>query len=118
MIGINNNDSTQDFTGQILRGEKTVETRRTDSLRPYVGRRVGIVRTGLGRAMLVGYATIGEPIRYQNRRQFAADFKRHRVAPDSPHDCGAGAKLGYPLTNVESTAPRPVTSRGIVARKI
>ena len=50
MVGININDKTQDFTGQILRGEKTVETRRTNSLRPYVGKRVGIVRTGRGRA--------------------------------------------------------------------
>jgi len=118
MIGININDSTQDFTGQILRGDKTVETRRTDSLRPYVGRRVGIVRTGLGRAMLVGYAVIGEPIIYQNRRQFASDFKRHKVAAGSMYDCGHGTKLGYPLTRVEATEPRPVRSRGIVARKV
>jgi hypothetical protein len=118
MLGININDKTQDYTGQILRGEKTVETRRTNSLRPYVGRRVGIVRTGLGKAMLVGFATVGEPIRYENQRQFAADRGRHRVAAGSPHDCGPGGKFGYPLTDVEATAPRPVTSRGIVARKI
>jgi hypothetical protein len=118
MLGININDKTQDFTGQILRGEKTVETRRTNSLRPYVGRRVGIVRTGLGKAMLVGYATIGEPIRYETQTQFAADRGRHRVAAGSPHHCGPGGKFGYPLKDVEGTAPRPVTSRGIVARKI
>ena len=117
-MGININDSTQEFTGQILRGEKTVETRRTNSLRPYVGRRVGIVRTGRGPAMLVGYATIGEPIRYASRREFAADYARHRVATGSPHDCGPGGKLGYPLLDVRSIQPRPVTSRGIVARKI
>lgn len=118
MMGININDRTQDFTAQILCGEKTVETRRTDSLRPYVGKRVGIVRTGLGRATLVGYATIGEPIRYESREEFAADYARHRVAAGSPHDCGPGGKLGYPLIDVEATAPSPVTSRGIVARKI
>ena len=44
MMGINVNDKTQDYTGQILRGEKIVETRRTQSLRPYVGQRIGIVR--------------------------------------------------------------------------
>jgi hypothetical protein len=117
-MGININDSTQDFTGQILRGEKTVETRRTDSLRPYVGRRVGIVRTGRGPATLVGYATIGEPTRYASRRAFAADYRRHRVAAGSPHDCGPGGKLGYPLLDVRSIRPRTVTSRGIVARRI
>jgi hypothetical protein len=118
MMGININDKTQDYTGQILRGEKTVETRRTNSLRPYVGKRVGIVRTGLGKAMLVGYATIGEPIRYEHRKQFAADRGRHRVAAGSPHDCGPSGKFGYPMTDVEATVPRPVTSLGIVARKI
>jgi hypothetical protein len=118
MMGININDKTQAFTAQILCGEKTVETRRTNSLRPYVGRRVGIVRTGRGRAMLVGYATVGEPIRYENQRQFAADYPRHWVAAGSPHDCGPEGKFGYILTNVEATTPRPVTSRGIVARRI
>jgi hypothetical protein len=118
MMGININDKTQPFTAQILSGEKTIETRRTNSLRPYVGKRVGIVRTGRGRATLVGYATIGEPIRYENQRQFAKDRARHRVAAGSPHDCGPEGKFGYPMIDVEATTPRPVTSRGIVARKI
>lgn len=118
MMGININDKTQDFTGQILRGEKTIETRRKNSLRPYVGKRVGIVRTGRGPATLVGFATIGEPVRYETVEQFAADYARHRVAAGSPHDSGPDGKLGYPLLDVQATEPRPVTSRGIVARKI
>jgi hypothetical protein len=118
MMGININDSTQPFTAQILSGEKTVETRRTNSLRPYVGKRVGIVRTGRGRATLVGFATIGEPIRYEHQKQFADDYARHRVAAGSTHDCGPEGKFGYLLTDVEATNPRPVTSRGIVARGI
>ena len=117
-MGININDKAQPFTAQILSGEKTVETRRTNSLRPFVGKRVGIVRTGRGKATLVGYATIGEPIHYEHQRQFAADYDRHRVAAGSPHDCGPDGKYGYILTDVEATTPRPVTSRGIVARKI
>jgi hypothetical protein len=118
MMGININDKTQHYTAQILSGEKTIETRRTNSLRPYVGKRVGIVRTGRGRATLVGYATIGEPIRYENRPQFAADYARHRVAAGSPHDCGPEGKYGYPLIDVETVEPSPVTSRGIVARRL
>lgn len=117
-MGININDKTQDFTAQILSGEKTIETRRTNSLRPYVGKRVGIVRTGRGKATLVGYATVGEPIRYENQKQFAKDRARHRVAAGSPHDCGPEGKFGYPMIDVEATTPRPVTSRGIVARRI
>jgi len=118
MMGININDKTQPFTAQILSGEKTVETRRTNSLHPYVGQRVGIVRTGRGKATMVGYATIGEPIRYEHQKQFAADYARHRVAAGSPHDCGTDGKFGYILIDVEATTPRPVTSRGIVARRI
>jgi hypothetical protein len=118
MMGININDKAQPFTDQILSGEKTIETRRKNSLRPYVGKRVGIVRTGRGPAMLVGFATIGSPIVYENRKQFAADFDRHRVKAGSPHDCGRSGKLGYPLIDVETTPHRPVKSLGIVARKI
>ena len=117
-VGININDSEQDFTGQILSGKKTVETRATNSLAPYVGKRVGIVRTGKGKAMLVGYATVGRPVFYKNKEEFDADFKKHRVAPDSPHYIGSSGKYGYPLTRVEKTEPVPVNKKGIIARSI
>lgn len=117
-MGVNINDKTQPFTAQILSGEKTVETRRTRSLHPYVGRRIGIVRTGVGTATLVGYATVGEPVWYPDAQQFSADYSRHLVAPGTAHDCGTGGKWGYPLSDVEPVEPRVVTSRGIVARRL
>jgi hypothetical protein len=118
-IGININDAAQNFTEQILSGEKTIETRATDSLRPYVGRRVGIVRTGVGPAELVGYATVGEPIVYNNVEEFRADQEKHLVEVGSEFDIQeGGVKYGYPLTDVESVTPTPVTSQGIIARKI
>jgi hypothetical protein len=118
-IGININDAAQNFTEQILSGEKTIETRATDSLRPYVGRRVGIVRTGVGPAELVGYATIGEPVVYNSTEEFRADQEKHLVEAGSEFDIQeGGVKYGYPLTDVESVTPTPVTSQGIVARKI
>jgi hypothetical protein len=118
VMGININDSGQDFTGQILRGDKTIETRATQSLNPYVGERVGIVRTGVGRATLVGYATIGEPITYLDEASFRADESKHRVSQGSEFDIGPEGKFGYPLLNVESTDPKEVVSRGIVARSL
>jgi hypothetical protein len=118
MMGININDKAQDYTGQILAGLKTIETRRTQSLRPYVGQRVGIVRTGKGTATLVGYATIGEPVWYGSVRRFRADWRRHRVGKGSPHDITSAGKWGYPLLDVVAADPTPVTSRGIVARRI
>jgi hypothetical protein len=118
-VGININDSTQPFTSQILSGEKTIETRDTDSLRPYVGRRIGLVRTGAGKAMLVGYADVGEPTVYTSSSQFRSDENLHRVAEGSAFDIKRGGKkFGYPLTNVQAIEPAPVTSSGIVARKI
>ena len=117
-MGININDCTQDFTGQILRGEKTIETRSTRSLDPYIGERVGLVRTGVGKATLVGYATVGEPVVYDSVAKFRRDQSKHLVAPGSAFDMKDRLKYGYPLMQVESVEPREIESRGIVARKV
>jgi len=116
--GVNINDKVQPFTDQILSGKKTVETRRTNSLRPYVGKRVGIIRTGKGPALLVGFAVIGEPIFYGTKAAFSADFKRHQVGDKSKFRFKRGGKFGYPLTKVTRCVPVPVKSRGIIARKL
>jgi len=117
-MGININDSTQDFTGQILRGEKTIETRSTRSLDPYIGNRVGIIRTGVGKATLVGYATVGEPVFYDSVAKFRRDQSKHLVAPGSAFDIKDRLRYGYPLMQVEAVEPRQVESRGIVARRL
>jgi hypothetical protein len=57
MIGININDKQQDFTGQILRGEKVIETRNRNSFIQIVGERVGLIRTGKGKATLLILST-------------------------------------------------------------
>jgi SAM-dependent methyltransferase len=117
-MGININDSTQDFTGQILRGEKTIETRSTRSLDPYIGERVGLIRTGVGKATLVGYATVGEPVFYDSVAKFRKDYDKHLVAPGSAFDIKDRLKYGYPLMQVEEVEPQVVESKGIVARRI
>jgi hypothetical protein len=120
MIGININCKRQDFCRLILDGAKTVETRNCKSLHPYVGKRVGIVRTGIGTATLVGHATVGKPHAYASNAHWLACFAQHRVQPDSSaygFD-SAKTKWGYPLGDVEPCEPRKITSRGIVARKI
>ena len=118
LMGININDKCQDFTGQILRGEKTIETRKTRSLDPYIGERVGLVRTGVGKATLVGYATIGDPVVYDSVAKFRRDYDKHLVAPGSAFDIKDGLKYGYPLMQVEPITPKLVQSKGIVARKL
>ena len=116
--GININDKVQDYTGQILRGEKTIETRPSRSLDSRIGKRTGIIRTGAGKATLVGYAIIGEPVVYNSVAKFRRDQSKHRVAPGSIHDIKGGLKYGYPLMQVESVTPRVITSRGNVIRKL
>jgi hypothetical protein len=116
--GININDEDQDFTGQILRGEKTIETRPSRSLDSRIGKRTGIIRTGAGKATLVGYAIIGKPVVYDSVAKFRRDQSKHRVAPGSIHDIKGGLKYGYPLMQVEAVTPRIITSKGNVIRKL
>ena len=118
--GININDSKQPFTKQIISGEKTIETRNTNSLKAQVGKRVGIIRTGRGKARVVAYATIGEPIVYNNKEEFRKDQDKHLVEEGSEFDIKEdGLKYGYPLLDVEKVdRPFLVKSKGIVSREI
>ena len=118
--GININDEFQDFTGQILRGEKTIETRDSRSLDSRIGKLTGIIRTGIRnqKATLVGYAVIGEPVVYDSVAKFRRDYKKHLVAPGSEHDIKDGLKYGYPLMQVETVTPKELTSQGRVIRQL
>lgn len=118
MIGININDKHQPFTELILSGIKTIETRNTPSLHPYIGKRVGIIRTGQGKATLVGFATIGEPIYYASKEHFRNDESKHCVRQGSKYDINENGKWGYPIINPIKTEERYITSKGIVSRKI
>ena len=42
------------YADLIVDGHKTLESRNSDTLRPYVGKRVAIVRTGEGPAKAIG----------------------------------------------------------------
>ena len=120
VMGINiRSDQGTDYAALIVDGIKTLETRRTDSLRPYVGRRVGIVRTGCGPAQLLGYAVIMEPI-VLDHIGFRQAEGRHLVPRGSAFDIQIGeVKYCYPLQDTERlNVPEPVTSRGIIARHI
>ena len=113
---VNINDSSQDFTGQILKGQKTIETRDTlnNALQGVLGQRIGLVRTGIGDTKVVGYATVAkQPIVYRNESEFRRDQGKHLVEPDSKYDIKkGGVKYGYELTDVtpvEPFAPKSVS---------
>ena len=113
---VNINDSSQDFTGQILKGQKTIETRDTlnNALQGVLGQRIGLARTGTGDTKVVGYATVAkQPIVYRNESEFRRDQGKHLVEPDSKYDIKkGGVKYGYELTDVtpvEPFAPKSVS---------
>jgi hypothetical protein len=117
-MGVNINDDVAPWTDMILAGKKTIETRNTPSLNAYIGKRVGIVRTGKKKkATLVGYCVIGKPIKYETAEDFNKDANKHHVGPDNEL-FNNGVKYGYPLTNVEKCEPKEIETKGIVARQI
>jgi len=119
MKGININCKHQDFIGQILNGNKVIETRNTNSLKPYIGKRVGLIRTGQGKATLEALATIQGYIIYKNKFSFDFAYEYHLIGLSSPYYIKQdGVKFGYLLTDIEAIKPRIVTSRGIVSRDI
>jgi len=116
--GLNINDSTGQWTDLLLTGVKTIETRNQNNLKSFVGKPIGIIQTGVGRAHVVGFIKLGEPFVYRTLIEFRKDQERHRVLPNSPFDF-KDIKFGYPVEIIEKLdKPIPVTTRGIVTRKI
>ena len=119
-MGINiRSDGNIDYASLIVDGEKKYESRKTDSLRPYVGKIVGIVRTGNGPAVAIGQVTIGEPI-VVDVEKFNRLRKQHLVPQGSKFDIDSdGTKYLYPMINpVRWDNEKPIKHRGIVSRKI
>ncbi len=121
LTGINvRADADIDYAVLICTGQKNIETRDTNSLKAYVGKRVRIIATGRknSKAMIVGECTIGEPILYSNEVEFEVDYSRHLVQKNSKYWIKQGkVKYGYPIFNptLYHTAYLAV-GRGIVAR--
>lgn len=118
MKAVNINDKGIGFTELILSGLKTIETRRTRSLDSLIGQRVGIIRTGAGKATLVGYVTIAG-IKQYDTDSFRKDYEKHRVPEGSQYDIAPGGiKYGYILRDPERCTPVEVKAKGIVIRNI
>jgi hypothetical protein len=119
-IGINVNQGGSSFADKIISGEKKFETRESDSLRSYVGKRVGIVRTGEGKAKAIGDVTLGEPIVVSSPEEFAKLRDLHLVPEGSKFDIKeGGVKYLYPIENpVPYGVEKDVAKYGIVSRKI
>ena len=114
-------DKKIDFAKAICQGIKKIETRNSNSLKPYIGKRVRIIRTGVKgqKAMVVGECTIGEPIVYEDEKAFLKDAYRHLVSKDSEFWIKKdGIKYGYPIIEpVYYEKPYEAVGQGIVARR-
>ena len=105
------------YADLIVDGHKTYESRNGDTLRPYVGKRVSIVRTGDGPAKAIGAVTVGEPI-VVDRKKFREMEQHHLVPEGSAFDIASGTKHLYPMHNPERYDSERDVGHGIVARKV
>ena len=120
-IGINVRSDTKAgirYADEIVDGNKAYETRDTDSLRPYVGKRVAIVRTGEGPAKAIGEVTVGKPI-VADQDMFRRLRDQHLVPAGSAFDIEPGStKHLYPMHDPVRYDNERGVGAGIVARKV
>lgn len=117
MIGINVKNTDVAFADLIVDGIKTIETRDSKSLHPYIGKTVAIVRTGQGKAYAIGQVKIVGFTVATDQCTFDDAYKQHLVKKDSIFYI-KDAKYMYHLTDaVRYETPKPV-GLGIVSRKV
>jgi len=106
------------YADEIVDGNKKYETRDSDSLRPYVGKRVAIVRTGEGPAKAIGEVTVGEPI-VADRDMFHKMRPHYLVPAGSAFDIKPGSqKYLYPMHDPMRFDTEKGVGAGIIARKV
>ena len=119
-MGINVKSDTKAglrYADLIVDGRKTLESRNSDTLRPYVGKRVSIVRTGEGPAKAIGEVTIGEPT-VVNKNKFRSMEPHHMVPQGSQFDISASTKHLYPMHDPVRYETERDVGHGIIARKV
>ena len=117
MMGINVRNADVAFADLIVDGLKTIETRDSNSLHPYIGKTVAIVRTGQGKACAIGQVKIVGFTVAIDPCTFDDAYEQHLVKKDSIFYI-KDAKYMYHLTDaVRYETPKPV-GLGIVSRKV
>ena len=112
-IGINiRNEKDFKWADLVIDGKKYYETRNSNSLKPYIGKRVAIIRTGQGQAVAIGEVTIGEPLRVTDPNEFKKLEKQHLVPDTSKFKFGKEKWL-YPMINPKRYATeKAITQKG------
>lgn len=97
MIGININDTEAPYTDMIMDGRKCFETGFRPTLRPFIGQRVAIIRTGKGKVEIVGTVQLLNEVWFGSF-PFDALRKYHCVPKGSKQDTKSG-KWSYVLND-------------------
>lgn len=106
------------YADHIVDGKKKLESRESHSLKPYVGKRVAIVRTGEGKSHAIGEVTVGEPI-VVDEKGFRERESEHLVPQGSKFDIKSGkTKHLYPMINPTRYDTPKKVGKGIIARKV
>jgi hypothetical protein len=106
------------YADLIVDGIKTYESRESNSLKPYIGKRVAIVKTGEGKAQAIGSVVIGEPI-IVDEQGFRELEGEHMVPAGSAFDIKRDEKKYlYPITDAVRFDEPIDVSHGIVSRKL
>lgn len=119
MIGINVRNTDVPFADLIVDGLKTIETRESKSLHPYVGKRVAIVRTGQGKAFAIGEVTITDYRWINSKAIFYYHLNNHFVKEGSAFDIKENkGKYLYFLEDAVRYETPVAVGKGIVARQL
>jgi len=119
MIGINVRNTDVPFADMIVDGVKSIETRESKSLHPYLGKRVAIVRTGQGKAFAIGEVTITGFSWTNSEALFDSHWQDHFVSKGSAfYIKKIKGKYLYFLENAVRYETPIAVGKGIVARQL
>lgn len=102
----------------ILSGEKTVETRTYPIPEKYLNQEMVLIETpgpkGEFKARARAIIKFTDCFQYRNKKEFYADFERHRVSKDSTWAWLDKSKWGWEVHFIKDTPRREVRKKGIV----
>ena len=95
-----------DYAGAIVNGYKTIETRSRNTLKQLVNNPdpIAIIRTGRGKAQVIGYAYI-DGVFHCSKADFGKYDNMHLVPHGSRYDAGQHGKYMYMLSGAEPCKP-------------
>lgn len=101
------------YVEEIMRGNKTMETRSKNMLRALVGERVAVVRTGRGKK-----PTVVGTVYISDAEFIPADlwdmYREDTLVPwGSKHDCRGKGKWGYILEAPQECVPYPLPENAV-----